>query len=299
MAVLKPKYSMDELGDRSHHQNHHGTSKYSNANDSYADHQNATANTFTMPQVQQVVQQRSQSSLQLSTPTADELKACLARNTQQQMDGFQQIISVLSDCYERMKIFGSAMSHIMPVEYGDARELKRLLDAERKNRAAVEENMKQALEAASKERDALEADLINLKRKVSMLSAMPGQVSDAMLRDQLENIWQQAHTWVKTNFRKLQPARFHISILSQSSIDLIGDFMGNMHGFSQAELLKVGLAIVGRALTGILGDFYFGLDRDMRPGTILDLSEATNGTGANFIVKPDRLLTFHSHRSKL
>jgi hypothetical protein len=280
MADLRQKHSTDELDGGSYQQIqqiHHSTSKYKNANDSQSHIQIATPRAAVMPQARHATQQRSHGTLRPSMPSADELKACLVTNTQQQVDSFQQITSVFSECYERMKTFGNMISHIVPVENHEAQELRRLLNAECNNRAAVEREWKQSLEAARREKKALEVDLVNLKHKVSVLSAMPGQVSDAELKDQVENISQQAHSWVKTNFRKLQPPPFRKSALSQSSKDLLGLFMTNMHMFSQGQILKIGHAVVGKTVQGILGDFYFGLESDGRSGTILELSQYADG----------------------
>lgn len=184
------------------------------------------------------------------------------------------------DIVEKLKVFGTVMNFLSPVENAEARELDRILGFEREQRAA------------------LERDLANLKHKITTLSRMPHQVSDAELKDRMEDLHQQAHSWVK-NFRKLQPPPYKKSAMSQSSRDLLALFNVNLPVLSQALLLKLGHAIVGRVLKDILGHFYFGLENDKRPGTILELSEFTNGTKASFIINLTSLLTICSHRYRL
>jgi len=145
------------------------------------------------------------------------------------------------------------------------------------------QELQDLINAQGQEKEALEQDLVSLKRKVATLSRMPNQVSDAELKQELDAIWQQVRSWVKPNFRqsKAMPACVEeLPAMSESSLILLGDYCHLIAGMPNSDLIKVVSAIVGRELTRILGDFYFGIESGKSSGNIFHLADSSKGKSA-------------------
>ena len=137
------------------------------------------------------------------------------------------------------------------------------------------------LDKQRKRNETLEQDLADLRLRVATFSRMPGQVSDTELKEQMEDIWQQACHWTRSNFRKLTKVASDgqdIAELSETSKMLLGDYLHILPGSSHAKVLKLGRMIVAFEVTKILSDFYFGIDEDGSFGGIIRLADAAKGT---------------------
>ena len=178
------------------------------------------------------------------------------------MAGYQKIASLFHEGIDKMKTLRGLVDYLMPQNNVRDHELQDQLDAQR-----------QANET-------LERDLISLKQKVASLSRMPDQVSDTKLEEQMDDIWQQVTAWVRTNFRQSKTAPTYFEVmpaLSESSMILLGDYSRIILGTTKYELLKVVGAVIGREMTSIFGDFYFGIESDESSGNVLHLADVFKG----------------------
>jgi len=142
------------------------------------------------------------------------------------------------------------------------------------------QNLQGLLDAQRQENQELQQDLADLRLQVATFSRMPGQVSDTELKEQMEDIWQQACHWIGTNFRKLKIVVWdgqNIPELSETSKTLLGDYLHILVGSSHSRVLKVGRVIVAIEITKILSHYFFGIDRDGEFGGIIRLAEASKG----------------------
>jgi len=242
-------------------------------------------------------------------------------NTEAQMACYQKVGALFQEGLVRMKTLTAMVKTLSPPQKNidkiqelqnlleaqcqekntKVQELQNLLEAQRQeknikitelqnslNTQCLDRNIKvqelqDLLNAQGHEKEALEQDLVSLKRKVATLSRMPNQVSDAELKQEMDAIWQQVRSWVKTSFRqsKTVPACVEeLPAMSESSLILLGDYWRLIAEMPKSDLIKVVCAIVGRELSRILGDFYFGIESDKSSGNIFHLADSSKGKSA-------------------
>ena len=225
-------------------------------------------------------------------------------NTEAQMACYQKIAFLFQEGLGRMKALSAMVKTLSPPQNSNdkiqelqnllegqgqekdrkVQELQNLLNEQCQERNIKVKELQDLLNARDQEKEALEKDLVSLKHKVATLSRMPDQVSDAELKEEMDAIWQQVRSWVKTNFRQSKTVPSCIEempALSESSLILLGDYWRGIPGTSKAHMLKIGCAVVGRELARILDEFYFGIANDESPGNIFQLVDSSKGKSAH------------------
>jgi len=220
----------------------------------------------------------------------EHLADVIAHNTDEILRGYEQMSDLQRDLIRLeqknakfVESLGEVAKLAMPADHKKSQKLQDMLDAQ------IDENK------------LLQRDMADLKLQVATFSRMPGQVAEAELKDQMEDIWQQAFSWIGTHFRKLKTVAWKgetLPKLSESSKVLLEVHLHNLPDSSHLELLDIGYAIMAGQLKRILNDHYFGLSNDGKAGHIFQLIDAAKG----MVTRPrklDSVLICYSWRARL
>jgi len=213
-----------------------------------------------------------------SSLSDEELVELFVKKTEQVQDDFERVYAVKRglaafevQIRDGIRSLCDIVSSYTRADKTTAQGLQKLLDIQRQ------------------ENQSLELDIADLRLQVATFSRMPGQKSDTELKDQMEDIWQQASSWVTTNFRKLKTVVWtgdSIPQMSDSSKVLLGDYLHILPGSSHSRVLQIGQAVIGFEVTRVLKNHYFGIDKDGSFGGIIRLAEASKGTSLFAAILP-------------